>query len=68
MTGNLRQMLSDREQDVMALVVQGMHNKEIASRLFVSVETVKTHMQHISAKTGISNRVLLALRWQEQAE
>jgi DNA-binding CsgD family transcriptional regulator len=62
----MRGTLSDRERDVMDLVVQGKGNKEIGARLCISAETVKTHIGHIRAKTGIRNRVLLAVRWLEE--
>lgn len=51
--------LSLREREVAALVAEGLSNKEIASRLSISVATVKDHVHHILSKTGLSNRTAL---------
>lgn len=48
--------LTDRERDVIVLAAQGLANKAIAKRLFVSEATVKTHLQHAYAKLGVDNR------------
>ena len=45
--------LSDRERDVIIGVVQGLQNKEIADRLFISVNTVITHRRNIARKLQI---------------
>ena len=45
--------LSGREKEVIACVVQGMTNKQIADKLFISTHTVITHRRNISAKLGI---------------
>lgn len=45
--------LSNREKDVLKLIVSGYTNKEIASKLFVSLNTILTHRKHITAKLGI---------------
>jgi DNA-binding NarL/FixJ family response regulator len=47
-------------------VVSGMTNPEIASRLFVSRATVKTHLSHVYAKLGVANRTELAALATEQ--
>lgn len=47
--------LSDRETDVLRLLVTGFSAKEIADRLNISVNTVITHRKNISAKTGIKS-------------
>ncbi|HYJ69356.1 MAG TPA: LuxR C-terminal-related transcriptional regulator [Nocardioidaceae bacterium] len=52
--------LTPTELDVVSLVVDGLTNPEIASRLFVSRATVKTHLSHIYAKLGVANRTELA--------
>ena len=48
--------LSAAEERVMRLVVQGRCNAEIAEELFLSPNTVKRHIAHAFAKTGVSSR------------
>jgi len=52
--------LSARELEVARLVAGGLSNPAIASALFISVPTVKTHVSHILAKLGLESRVQLA--------
>ena len=54
-------VLSRREMEVLALVNQSMTNEEIADKLFLTLQTVKTHMRNIFAKTKIRNRVEASL-------
>lgn len=57
--------LTEREMEVLNLLVEGLNNREIAERLFVSRATVKAHVSHILSKMDVSNRaeaVALALR------
>jgi NarL family two-component system response regulator LiaR len=57
--------LTEREREVLALLVQGMENQAIAERLVVSAPTVKFHVGNILSKLGVSNRteaVALALQ------
>jgi predicted ATPase/DNA-binding CsgD family transcriptional regulator len=54
-----RRTLTRRELEVAALVAQGLTNRGIASRLHLSVRTVDTHVDHILAKLGFSNRAQL---------
>jgi DNA-binding NarL/FixJ family response regulator len=48
--------LTPREAEVLALIAEGLTNAEIAGRLVVSGATVKTHVNHIFAKTGARDR------------
>jgi DNA-binding NarL/FixJ family response regulator len=48
--------LTPREADILRLVASGNANKEIAARLFLSEETVKSHVRNILAKLGASDR------------
>jgi DNA-binding CsgD family transcriptional regulator/tetratricopeptide (TPR) repeat protein len=52
--------LTPTELDVVHLVAEGLTNPEIGSRLFISRATVKTHLSHVYAKLGVSNRTELA--------
>ena len=47
--------LTEREQEIMTLVVQGYSNKEIAQHLHISFRTVEIHRSHILHKTGAHN-------------
>ncbi|MGQ5638857.1 MULTISPECIES: helix-turn-helix transcriptional regulator [unclassified Streptomyces] len=51
--------LTESERKLIPLVVDGLTNRAIADRLYVSVHTVNTHMKHIFAKLGINTRVEL---------
>jgi DNA-binding CsgD family transcriptional regulator len=48
--------LTERELDVLALVAQGLTNREISRRLFISSATVRTHLEHIYDKLGVHSR------------
>jgi len=52
--------ISKRELDVIQLICEGKTNKEIADKLFISVDTVKDHNNRIFQKTGVTNRTQLA--------
>jgi hemerythrin-like metal-binding protein len=52
--------ITDRERDILTLVVAGYSSKEIANRLSISFRTVETHRAHIMQKTGSSNLIELA--------
>jgi two-component system nitrate/nitrite response regulator NarL len=54
-------LLSDREKEIVHLVVQGFRNKEIGLKLFISEQTVKNHLHNIFDKLGVSDRLELAL-------
>jgi DNA-binding NarL/FixJ family response regulator len=49
-------MLTQREQEVLGLVAQGMADKEIAAALSISLHTVKTHLRNILSKLQVTNR------------
>ncbi len=53
--------LSDREQEVLELVTQGLSSKEIADKLNIAVNTVNTHRKSITRKTGIKSVAGLAV-------
>jgi DNA-binding CsgD family transcriptional regulator len=52
--------LTPAERDVVRLVREGLANKDIATRLFVSPRTVQTHLTHVYTKLGITSRMRLA--------
>jgi DNA-binding NarL/FixJ family response regulator len=54
--------LSKREDEVVQLVANGLSNKEIADKLFISVRTVKAHLTSIFSKTGFRDRLELAVK------
>jgi DNA-binding NarL/FixJ family response regulator len=53
--------LSPRELEVLAAIVDGLSNKEIATRLSLTDMTVKTHLTHIFSKLGVEDRTQAAL-------
>jgi DNA-binding CsgD family transcriptional regulator len=48
--------LTERERDVLELVSQGLTNREVAARLFISSGTVRTHLEHVYEKLGVRSR------------
>jgi DNA-binding NarL/FixJ family response regulator len=50
------QTLSEREQEILQLLAFGYTNRDIAGRLFISPDTVKTHLEHIYQKLGANDR------------
>ena len=57
----LTEPLTDREKDVVSLLGQGMSNKEIASRLFITERTARTYVSNILGKLGLASRTQAAL-------
>ena len=53
---NLGDDLSAREIEVLALLVEGLSNDEIAEQLVISPSTVKSHVRHIYSKLQVANR------------
>jgi DNA-binding CsgD family transcriptional regulator len=51
--------LTEREREVAGLVVEGLSNREIAERLYLSTNTVETHLRHIFQKSGARSRTEL---------
>ena len=51
-----RPRLSDREHEVLRLIAQGLSAPEIGERIHLSTATVKTHLQHLYEKLGVSER------------
>jgi LuxR family maltose regulon positive regulatory protein len=57
--------LSEREVEVLQLVAEGLTNREIASRLFVSLNTVKAHTRNLYGKLNVHSRTQAIVRSQE---
>lgn len=55
------QNLTNRENEVKDLLIQGLTNGQIAKELFISIGTVKTHIKNIFEKLCVSNRMEVAL-------
>jgi predicted ATPase/class 3 adenylate cyclase/DNA-binding CsgD family transcriptional regulator len=58
--------LTATETKVVELVAQGLSNEQVARTLLMSPATAKTHLTHIYAKLGASNRTELAARWRDR--
>ena len=52
--------LTAREREVLRLVAQGRSNRDIATALFISVSTVKSHLNHVLAKLDLPSRTAAA--------
>ena len=57
--------LTPRERQIVALICRGMRNKQIAENLHITAGTVKVHLMHIFEKTGLKDRLALAVRGRE---
>ena len=53
--------LTEREEEVLLTVARGRTNAEIATELFISLSTAKTHMASLMTKLGVRNRVEIAM-------
>jgi DNA-binding NarL/FixJ family response regulator len=60
-SGELIEPLTEREIEVLRLVATGLNNRDIARILFIAEGTVKTHVEHIIRKLGVSDRVQAAV-------
>lgn len=56
-----KRKLTKREYEVLTLIAEGISNKEIASRLFISEKTVKNHVSSVFKKIGVSDRTQAAI-------
>jgi NarL family two-component system response regulator LiaR len=57
----LREPLTERETEVLKLIARGKANKQIARELFVAISTIKTHVNNLYRKLGVSSRTQAAL-------
>ncbi len=53
--------LTDREQEVLSLIADGLNNREIAEKIFISEKTVKTHVSSILSKLHLADRTQAAI-------
>jgi LuxR family maltose regulon positive regulatory protein len=60
----LSESLSNREGEILKLIIRGLSNKEIAQTLAIAPETVKTHVKHIFVKLGVEKRTQAVSRAQ----
>lgn len=65
---NLVEPLTEREIEVLELIGQGMGNREIAEKLFLSEKTVKTHVANILQKLQVKSRTQAALYFKEHLQ
>jgi LuxR family maltose regulon positive regulatory protein len=61
----LDEALSEREYEVLRLIAAGLSNKEIAEKLFVSLNTIRTHTKNINAKLDVHSRTQAVARAKE---
>jgi LuxR family maltose regulon positive regulatory protein len=54
--------LSDRELEVLALVAEGLSNREVGRRLYIAESTVKSHLNHVYGKLAVDNRTQAAAK------
>ena len=64
--GKLKELgITPREHEILGLIAEGLSNREIGERLFVSENTVKTHSSRLFEKLGVNRRVQAVLRGRE---
>jgi DNA-binding NarL/FixJ family response regulator len=61
-------LLTQREEQIVNMVIEGLPNQDIADKLGVSAHTVKNHLFHVYEKLGVSNRVELGLYAQSKRD
>ena len=57
------QLLNERERDIAALVAEGLDNRDIAARLYLSEGTVRNRISAMLDKLALTNRTQLAIAW-----
>jgi len=57
--------ISEREIEVLFLIARGLSNKDIAEKLFISLNTVKTHTKNINSKLNVNSRTRAVARAKE---
>jgi DNA-binding NarL/FixJ family response regulator len=55
--------LTERETEILSYLAKGHHDKEIADTLFVSIETIRTHIRNIYKKLHVHSRTEAALKY-----
>ena len=55
-------MLTEREKEVLALIIEGKSNPQIADELVISQDTAKAHIEHIFEKFNVHSRVELVVK------
>ena len=61
MTAPARPALNEKQAEILRLISDGFSNREIAGRIHLSENTVKSHLQEIFSKLGVRNRVEAAV-------
>lgn len=64
-SNSLSELLSPREHEVLRLLMMGFTNRQISAELYISAETVKSHVSSVFRKLGVESRTQAALRAQE---
>ncbi len=59
---NLMEMFTEREKEVLQLLITGLNNKQISAKLFISNHTTKAHITSIYKKLNVSNRVQATIK------